>query len=56
MYAADPSFKTRLAQNDPLLASALESGNNKEISKIISERLKTLFEKQRAEQERLAKL
>ena len=44
MYATDLSLKTRLAQNDPQLASALESGNNQEIEKIISERMKTMFE------------
>ena len=56
MYAADPGFKYRITQNDPQLAQALESGNNSEVEKIIKERMKVMFDKQRAEQEKLARL
>ena len=46
----------RLTASDPTLAEALESGNNQQLEKIIKERMKEIFDKQRAEQTRLAKL
>lgn len=56
MFATDAAFKMRLTANDPTLAAALEAGNNQETEKIVSERMKEIFEKQRAEQTRLARL
>ena len=56
MYSTDAAFKMRLTANDPTLASALESGNQQQIEKIIKERMEEIFKKQRAEQTRLAKL
>ena len=45
-----------MKQNDPDLASALDAKDNNKIEKIVGGRLKEHFEKQKKDQERLAKL
>jgi hypothetical protein len=57
-WDSDPNFRKRLQDNDPELAKALTNrqGDTAAVEKIISERLKEVMAKKRAEQERLMKL
>ena len=44
IWASEPHQRTYLKQNDSELATALESGNNNQIEKVIGERLKKVHE------------
>ena len=52
----DPHFKTRLQNSDESLFSALDSDNHRAIEKIVTDRLKEVMNKQKAEQERQIRL
>ena len=52
MFTDDRDFRTRLERGDTELFSALESGNNSQVEKLVTERLKEVMAKQKAEQER----
>ena len=52
MFTDDRDFRTRLERGDTELFSALGSGNHSQIEKLVTERLKEVMAKQKAEQER----
>ena len=52
MFADDRDFRTRLERGDTELFSALESNNNAQVEKLVTERLKEVMAKQKQEQER----
>ena len=56
MFANDRDFRTRLERGDTELFSALESANHQQIEKLVTERLKEVMAKQKAEQERQMKM
>jgi hypothetical protein len=56
IWANDPHQRTYFKQNDPDLAAALESNDDNKIEKLIGERLKFHFAKQKEDQEKMAKL
>ena len=56
IWEHDQHMRLNLKNNDPDLAAALETKDNNKIEKIVGTRLKAHFEKQKQEQERLAKL
>mgnify|MGYP007004946884 CR=1 FL=1 len=43
MFASDRDFKTRLERGDTELFSALEAGNNQQVEKIVTDRLKEVM-------------
>lgn len=55
-WDSDAHFRKRLTDSDPTLAKALTERNSAEVERIISERLKEVMAKKRAEQERIMKL
>lgn len=56
LWANDQHMRTQWKNSDPELAGALEKGDNNLIEKIIGNRLKEHFDKQKKDQERMAKL
>lgn len=56
MFATDRDFKTRLERGDTELFSALDSGNEKQVEKLVTDRLKEVMDKQKKEQERQMKM
>ena len=52
MFKDDRDFRTRLERGDTELFSALESSNNAQVEKLVTERLKEVMAKQKEEQER----
>ena len=55
-FASDPHFKTRLAQGDEDLLAALTANNYDQIKRLVTDRLKEVMAKQKAEQERQIRL
>lgn len=43
MFANDAHFRTRLERGDTALFSALESANNEQVEKMVTERLKEVM-------------
>ena len=56
LWANDQHMRTQWKNSDPELAGALDKGDNNLIEKIVGGRLKEHFDKQKTDQERLAKL
>ena len=52
MFLTDMHFKTRLQNGDEVLFNALSSDDHRQIEKIVTDRLKEVMDKQKAEQER----
>lgn len=49
MWLTDQHFKTRLTSSDQTLAEALESNDDRKLEKLVTERLKEVMDKQKAE-------
>ncbi len=56
MWLTDQHFKTRLQSSDQTLAEALASDDDRKLEKIVTDRLKEVMDKQKAEQERQVRL
>ena len=52
----DAHFKTRLSNSDEELFNALTTDDDRKVEKIVSDRLKEVMAKQKAEQERQVRL
>jgi len=56
MWTHDRHMRTQWKNSDPELAGALEADDNNLIEKIVGNRLKEHFDKQKKDQERMARL
>lgn len=56
IWDADPHQRTFMKNNNPELAAALEKGDQKQLEKIIHDKLKAQMDAKKAEQERKARL